>query len=341
MNKGAEPFIGTHGSRFMDREIAGRPIPYWATMIGPWAGILLFAFFMGIVRPEWLGIGNIRNILVQASVFIVLATGMTFVITGGGIDLSVGAMTGMSALTLGWLIKFTDIPELLAIVLTFGMGLVLGSFNGILVTKLKLPDFIATLATWISYNGLVLVIIEGHTLFRFSPAVRFLGAHRIFGTIPVPIIAALLIALLGYFLMKWTKFGRYTIAIGGNRKASTEAGIPVERYKVYQYAFNGLLAALAGIMMLGRLNAIHGLVGQGFEIHTIAAVIIGGTALYGGIARIGGSVAGAIFLGLIANALTFLGIHFFVQYVVSGFVIMLVVLLYSLVGYQQQPPGVR
>jgi ribose transport system permease protein len=139
--------------------------------------------------------------------------------------------------------------------------------------------------------------------------------------------------------MTRTRFGRYTIAIGGNRKAAIEAGIPVDRYKMFHYMFMGLLAGIAGVIMLGRLNAVHGLVGQGYEIHTIAAVIIGGTALYGGVPRIWGSIGGALLLGMMANALTFLGIHYFVQYVFSGIIIVLIVLLYSLLGYRQRPEG--
>lgn len=325
--------------RFIDQPLGGRPLSYWLTTLGPWLGILLFGLFMALVRPEWLSVINLRNILIQASVFVILAVGMTFVITGGGIDLSVGAMTGAAALVLAWLVKFTATPEVLAILAAFAAGALMGTINGLLITRLKMPDFIATLATWITFGGLVLVVIEGHTLFRFSDTVRFLGRYRLFDEIPMPVIVALVTALLGYLLMTRTKFGRYTIAIGGNRKAAVEAGIPVERYKLFQYAFMGFLAGVAGVIMVGRLNAVHGLVGQGFEIHTIAAVIIGGTALYGGVPRIWGSVGGAILLGMLANALTFLGIHYFVQYVLSGIIIILIVLVYSLLGYQQRPEG--
>jgi|FLYL01.1.fsa_nt_gi ribose transport system permease protein len=325
--------------RFIDQSFGGRPLSYWLTTLGPWLGIVLFGLFMAFMRPEWLSVVNLRNILIQASVFVILAVGMTFVITGGGIDLSVGAMTGATALVLAWLVKFTATPEVLAILAAFAAGALMGTINGLLITRLKMPDFIATLATWIAFGGLVLVVIEGHTLFRFSDTVRFLGRYRLFGEIPMPVIVALITALLGYLLMTRTRFGRYTIAIGGNRKAAVEAGIPVERYKLFQYAFMGFLAGVAGVIMLGRLNAIHGLVGQGFEIHTIAAVIIGGTALYGGVPRIWGSVGGAILLGMLANALTFLGIHYFVQYVLSGIIIILIVLVYSLLGYQQRPEG--
>jgi ribose transport system permease protein len=319
------------------RMVGGRPLGYWVTTIGPWLGILAFSIFMAFARPEWLSMVNLRNILIQSSVFVVLAVGMTFVITGGGIDLSIGAMTGASALVTAWLIKFMAVPDVLAILAAFATGALLGLINGLLITRLRMPDFIATLATWIAFGGLVLVVIEGHTLFRFSDTVRFLGRYRLFGEIPMPIIIAGIISLLGYLLMTRTRFGRYTIAIGGDRKSAIEAGIPVDRYKIYQYVFMGFLAGLAGVIMLGRLDAIHGNLGQGYEIHTIAAVIIGGTALYGGIPRIWGSVGGAILLGMLANALTFLGIHYFVQYVLSGIIIILIVLVYSLLGSQQRP----
>lgn len=325
--------------RFIDQLLGERPLSYWLTVLGPWIGIVVFTVFMLFMHDDWFSVINIRNILIQASVFVVLAVGMTFVITGAGIDLSVGAMTGATALTLAWLVKFTAIPEILAIFAALVAGVLMGTINGLLITRLKMPDFIATLATWITYGGIILVVIEGHTLFRFSDTVRFLGRYRLFDEIPMAIIVALAVALLGYLLMTRTRFGRYTIAIGGDRKAAMEAGIPVARYKLYAYAFMGFLAGIAGIIMLGRLNAIHGLVGQGFEIHTIAAVIIGGTALYGGVPRIWGSVGGALLLGMLANALTFLGIHYFVQYVLSGIIIILIVIIYSLLGYQQRPEG--
>jgi ribose transport system permease protein len=325
--------------RFIDRMVAKRPLSYWLTLLGPWIGIVLFALFMMVMRDDWFTLLNVRNILIQASVFMILAVGMTFVITGGGIDLSVGAMTGAAALTVAWLVKFWGVPDILAILAALGVGVLMGTINGVLITRLRMPDFIATLATWITFGGVVLVVIEGHTLFRFSDTIRFLGRHRVLGEVPVAVIVALLVAVLGHVLMTRTRFGRYTIAIGGDRKAAIEAGIPVDRYKLFHYAFMGLLAGLAGVIMLGRLNAVHGLVGQGYEIHTIAAVIIGGTALYGGVPRIWGSIGGALLLGMMANALTYLGIHYFVQYVLSGIIIILIVLVYSLLGYRQRAEG--
>jgi ribose transport system permease protein len=325
--------------RLIDRMVAKRPLSYWLTLLGPWIGIVLFALFMMVMRDDWFTLLNVRNILIQASVFMILAVGMTFVITGGGIDLSVGAMTGAAALTVAWLVKFWGVPDILAILAALGVGVLMGTINGVLITRLRMPDFIATLATWITFGGVVLVVIEGHTLFRFSDTIRFLGRHRVLGEVPVAVIVALLVAVLGHVLMTRTRFGRYTIAIGGDRKAAIEAGIPVDRYKLFHYAFMGLLAGLAGVIMLGRLNAVHGLVGQGYEIHTIAAVIIGGTALYGGVPRIWGSIGGALLLGMMANALTYLGIHYFVQYVLSGIIIILIVLVYSLLGYRQRAEG--
>ena len=334
-----QPTRSEFRSRPFDRLLWQRPLSYWLTLLGPWIGIVVFGVFMMFMREDWFTVVNVRNILIQASVFVVLAVGMTFVITGGGIDLSVGAMTGASALTVAWLVKFTAVPDIVAVLAAFLVGALMGSINGLLVTRLKMPDFIATLATWITFGGVVLVVIEGHTLFRFSDTVRFLGRYRVFDQIPMAVIVAALVAILGYVLMTRSRFGRYTIAIGGDRKASVEAGIPVERYKMFHYIFMGVLAGLAGVIMLGRLNAVHGLVGEGYEIHTIASVIIGGTALYGGVPRIWGSVGGALLLGMLANALTFLGIHYFVQYVLSGVIIVVIVLVYSLLGYRQRQEG--
>ncbi|MBA7507867.1 Ribose import permease protein RbsC [subsurface metagenome] len=288
-------------------------------ILGPWLGIILFAIVMTSLRPVFLTPANITNVLVDAAAYIVVAVGMTFVITGAGIDLSVGSILALSGIAMTWLIKYTPIDPMLAIVVCLAVGASLGLVNGLLITKLKMPDIVATLATAISYRGLALVIVGGRVLFSFPPALRYLGVTRLGAIVPVCIIMAILVV----------------VAIGGNRTAAIHAGIPVDRYKIYTYIFSGLMAALAGVMIIGRLDSYHATFGAGMEFHTIAAVIIGGTALFGGAGRLWGSLAGALLIAMVINGLVAFGVNFYWQQIAIGIVLMLAVALYTVTGLRQ------
>ena len=304
-------------------------------ILGPWAGIILFTMVMASQTPTFLSLPNIRNILVDASGYILLAVGMTFVITGAGIDLSVGSTLTLSGVALVMLVKHTPIDPILAMVVCLAVGAFLGLLNGLIITKLKMPDFIATLATMIAYRGITLVIVGGIVLYGFPKSMIYLGQARLWGIVPVSVIVAILVVLAASFLYKRTRFGRYTVAIGGNRTAAIHAGIPVARYKIYTYIFSGFLAALAAIMLIGRLDSYHGTFGTGMEMHTIAAVIIGGTALYGGIGRLWGSLAGAILIAMVINGMVLLRLQYFWQQVAVGAVIILAVMLYTITGLRE------
>jgi ribose transport system permease protein len=198
-----------------------------------------------------------------------------------------------------------------------------------------MPDFIGTLATMIAYRGITLVIVGGIVLYGFPKSMVYLGQARLWGIVPVCVIMAILVVVVADFLYKRTKFGRYTVAIGGNRRAAIHAGIPVTRYKIYTYIFSGFLAGLAAIMLIGRLDSYHGTFGTGMEIHTIAAVIIGGTALYGGTGRLWGSLAGAILISMVINGMVLLRLQYFWQQVAVGVVIILAVMLYTVTGLRE------
>ncbi len=190
----------------------------------------MFTIVMASVAPEkFLSQRNIISMLISASSYIVVAVGMTFVMTGGGIDLSVGSVMGLSAAFIAVPVKHTPIDPILAVFLGLGAGTLLGLVNGLIITKLKIPDFIATLATMLAYRGFAQVWIGARILSRFPAAITYLGNAR-WGIVPVCVIVAVLVVVAGYFLYTRTKFGRYTIAIGGNRRAAIHAGIPVDRY---------------------------------------------------------------------------------------------------------------
>ena len=305
-------------------------------ILGPWVGIILFTIVIVSLAPSFLSLINITTILVDASIYIIIAVGMTFVITGAGIDLSVGSIVGLSGLSMVYLVKNTTINPILAIVVCLAVGALLGLVNGLLITKFKMPDIIATLATMISYRGFTLAIMGGDVLHGLPGALLYLGQTRLGGIVPVCVIAAILVVVVADLLLyKRTRFGRYTVAIGGNRVAAIHAGISVDRYKIYTYVFSGFLAAFAGVVLIGRLDSYVAVEGAYVLLPTIAAVVMGGTALYGGVGRLWGSLGGALLLTMVINGLLVLGLGYFWQQVAVGVVIVLAVMVYTVTGLRQ------
>jgi len=303
---------------------------YYVEAMGPFLAIILFGVFMAIAAPRFFLPQNLVNILYSASIFIIMAVGMTFVITGAGIDLSVGSMLALSGVIMCFYVKFTDFPPFLGIPIVLIVGTVLGGLNGLLIVKLRLPEFIATIATVIGYRGVVLIMAAGYSMYRFPPAVSFIGKYRLFGVFPLAIVVSFVVVLFGDFLYRWTKFGRYTAAMGGNREAAILAGINVDKYKILNFALMGFFAGLAALITIGRLDAFHATYGANMEIDTIAAVIIGGTSLYGGVGKIWGSFAGAILMAMVTNGVVILRLPYFYQYVAVALVIIFAVSLYML-----------
>lgn len=310
--------------------IRGKTLGYYAEVMGPFLAIIIFALFMAVAAPRFFLPQNLINILYSASIFIIMAVGMTFVITGAGIDLSVGSMLALSGVIMCFYVKFTDWPPFLGIPIILIVGAILGMINGLLIVKLRLPAFIATIATMIGYRGIVLIMAAGYSMYRFPPEITFIGKYRLFGTFPLAIVIAFVVVLIGYFLYRRTAFGRYTAAMGGDREAAVLAGINVDLYKVLGFTFMGLLAGLAALITIGRLDSFHSNFGVYMEIDVIAAVIIGGTLLYGGKGKIWGSFAGAVLMAMVTNGVTILRLPYFYQYVAVSVVIILSVTLYTL-----------
>ena len=320
----------------LKRRGRGRLLRY-IDILGPWVGVILCFIVIGSLEPRFISPGNISAIIVDASAYIPLAVGMTFVITGGGIDLSVGSILALSGVVMTVLVKDTAIDPILAMVVCLAAGTLLGLVNGLLITKLKMPDIVVTLATAISYRALVHVWIGARVLSGLPPALTYLGRTRLLdGLLPVSVIVAVLVvAVADLLLYKRTRFGRYTIAIGGNRTAAIHAGIPVDRYKIYTYAFAGFMAALAAVIRLGNLDTYTAYLGEGYLLPTIAGVVIGGTALSGGIGRVWGSLGGALFITMLINGLVVLGLSYYWQQFTVGVLIVLAVAVYTVTGLRQ------
>ncbi len=310
-------------------KILGKPWTYQVERLGPILACILFAVIVGIIEPRFIHHRNIINILYQSATYMILAVGMTFVITGAGIDISVGSQLALTGILMIFAVQ--ALPGALAwlgILIAPLAGVVLGTINGLFITKLRVPDFIATIATMIAFRGIVLILAGGQVHYRFPSAIVFLGSYRVFGIIPISIFVAFIIGAIGYYVYKNTYFGRYIVAIGGNKESAILAGINVNKYKIMSYAVMGFLAGVAALITIGRLDAFHATYGEHMEIDAIAAVIIGGTSLFGGYGRIWGSVFGALLMSMVVNGAVILGFPYFYQYVLVGLVILIAVAIY-------------
>ncbi|MBZ5749584.1 ABC transporter permease subunit [Metabacillus rhizolycopersici] len=295
--------------------------------LGPLLGLIILVVIVSILNPSFLEPLNILNLLRQVAINALIAFGMTFVILTGGIDLSVGAILALSsALTAGMMVSGVD--PILAIIIGCILGGLMGTVNGLFITKGKMAPFIATLATMTIFRGLTLVYTGGNPITGLGDNYLFqLFGRGYFLGIPVPAITMILAFVFLFILLHKTPFGRKTYAIGGNEKAALISGIKVPKVKIMIYSLSGMLAALAGAILTSRLNSAQPTAGTSYELDAIAAVVLGGTSLSGGKGRIFGTLIGALIIGTLNNGLNLLGVSSFYQMVVKGIVILIAVLL--------------
>jgi ribose transport system permease protein len=285
---------------------------------GALVGLVAVCIAMFIATPAFLTTQNLLNVGVQAAVVAILAFGMTFVIVSGGIDLSVGSVAAFSAVVAGVAAAAAGLPGVSAIVVGLFTGVAAGTVNGIAIAYGKLPAFIATLAMLSVARGLTLVASEGRPI-AMPDAVRFLGGDL--GPLPVPILIMLLSGAVAAFILTRTVLGRSMYAVGGNEEAARLSGIRVKRVTVAVYALSGIYAGLAGLVLSGRLASAQPQAAAGYELDAIAAVVIGGASLAGGVGTVTGTLIGALILAVIRNGLNLLNVTAFWQQVVIGVVI--------------------
>jgi ribose transport system permease protein len=287
--------------------------------------LLAICILFALLSPNFLSVGNAVNILRQASINIVLATGMTFVILTGGIDLSVGSVLAVSAVV-GVLVSLVPAVSWLAIPIALLTGLLLGLINGALTTFLKVPAFIVTLGTLTALRGAAFLVANGTTVINRDLNFAWIGNSYI-GPLPWLVVIALLVVAVSWFVLRQTVLGVQIYAVGGNARAARLTGIKVNRVLLFVYGVSGLLAGLAGVMSASRLYSATGMLGQGYELDAIAAVILGGTSFTGGIGTIIGTLFGALIIAVLNNGLTLLNMSFFWQLVVKGLVIIVAVIV--------------
>lgn len=301
-------------------------------------GLIILCIFLTIFTPHFLTIDNILNVGRQVSVTAIVAVGMTIVIVTAGIDLSVGSVVAFSgcvaALGMVELPVFLNellginISPTLAIVIgiTFGVlaGGLCGATNGVITSYLNITPFIATLGMMSIARGAALVITDGTPIDKLPEGVLYFGSGQILG-IPVPIIIMILVALIGGLILRKTRLGRYAFAMGSNEEAVRLSGVNLKGYKTMIYVINGLLAGLAGIILMARVSSAQPMAGGLMELDAIAAVVIGGASLMGGRGTIFGTIVGAAIMGVLRNGLVLLDVSAFWQQLVIGCVIILAV----------------
>jgi len=286
-------------------------------VLGVLAALVVLGIALSIASPSFMTMGNILNVVRQSVWVGVMAIGMVYVLGTGGIDLSVGAVLSFSGVLVAALIQ-GGMNIYLALVATLLAGIVVGALNGGLITRLHLPPFIATLGMMSVLQGLALVYTQGIPIYGLRYREFQVLAQGFVGFLPAPVIMLVVIAVIGYFVLNKTPYGRYVLGVGSNETAARLAGIPVDRIKVSVYAIAGLLSAVAGILLTSRGEAAVPNAGEGYELDVIAAAVIGGTAMNGGRGSISGAVVGAVFMTMIRNGLNLLGVSTLWHQVVIG-----------------------
>ncbi len=288
---------------------------------GPLIGLVLLCAFLSFSTDTFLTLRNFLNVMDQITVLGVMAVGMTLVILIGGIDLSVGSVLALSGMVMGYLGDNRAWPFVLAIVVALIVSAACGLVSGLMVTRLRMPAFIATLAMMSIARGVASIITNGEQIVGFPDWFSNLAIIRHFGFLTVTVGLMVAITAVAWIVLTYRPVGRALYAIGGSQEVARLAGIPVRRYTMGVYVLCGALAGLAGVILSARLDSAQPSSGLGYELDTIAAVVIGGASLSGGVGGIGGTAVGVLIIGFLRNGLNLLQVSPFVQQVVIGVVI--------------------
>lgn len=286
--------------------------------------LLIVVAFSGL-SGQFLNRDNLLTVALQTSLIAIVAIGMTFTIITSGIDLSVGSVAAMSGALAAGMATQQGLGTYPGILLGLLAGAAVGLLNGLLIVYGKMPPFVATLATMAGARGLTLVYTQGRPISGLDANFKFWASS--IGVVPVPVLVLVVVALLGYLILAHTRFGVYTYAVGGNEETARLASIPVGQVKLGVYTLSGLTAALAGVLLTARLWSAQPNAGVGLELDAIAAAVLGGASLSGGVGSIGGTVAGAFIIGVLSNGLNLMAVPSYNQQVLKGLVFILAVLL--------------
>jgi inositol transport system permease protein len=321
---------------------AGKQQPFeWIAFLqkfGVFLFLILLIIFFTSQNPRFLSIRNLFNILTDVSIYGIMAVGMTLVILTAGVDLSVGAILALCAMCGAAVIKGTgdtrsETPDphkfwglswLIALLICVGLGTVVGFIQGKVSTKFRIPPFIVTLGGMTVWRGATLLIGAGSPISGFDADYSWWGSGSFLG-VPVPVLVFLVVAVVGYVALRYTPYGRYVYAVGGNPEAARLTGLRVDRILTSVFAIMGFLAGLAGFIQSARLSSAEATAGLGFELTVIASVVIGGTSLMGGIGGIAGTVVGTLLIGVLLNGLVIMNVNPYYQQIIIGVIIVLAV----------------
>jgi ribose transport system permease protein len=287
--------------------------------------VLLVILFTILQGRDFLSFFNIMNILRQTAMISIMAVGMTFALSAGEIDLSVASVIALSALVTSMMLRQFGI--VVGVLSGFGVGLAVGLFNGAIVAYVKVPSFLVTLASMSIIGGLSRWITQLRSIEILNDTFAFIFGDGDIGPIPVLVLWTLLVAVVGYFLLNRTAFGRRVLSAGGNEKAAFFTGINTRTIKMKVLIISAMTAALAGMLYAGRLHGARYNIGEGFEMSVIAATVLGGTSLFGGIGTILGSIVGAIVIGIINNGLILMGLDISQQMFFRGIILIVAISL--------------
>lgn len=313
-----ELFLESRGLRQLDM-----------TTIGPLIGLLIIIIIFSILAESFLSVANILNILRQSAIIGIMAIGVTFVIITAEIDLSIASIMTFSGLVAGALSTGgfgigVALPVWLAIICTLLIGAMIGAVSGMANAKLKIPTFMATLSMMFIVDGISLWFSGAQPLYGIPDSLQWFGSGKVFG-IPSIVIVFAVIFVISHIVLSRTVFGRNVYAIGGNEEAAKMSGINVAKYKILVLTISGILAALAGILMLGRIGSAQVTAGVGLQLPPIAAVILGGTSLFGGVGSMWRTLVGVLLMGVLVNGLNLLGVGSAGQNLATGIVLFVAV----------------
>ena len=300
-----------------------------SSRLGPFGlviAILLIGAALSAARPVFLTVPNLVNLVRQISINGILAIGVTFVLLTGGVDLSLGSLVALTGVVAASFAHPQQYPVVVPVLMALGAGAGCGLLNGLVITRGKVAPFIVTLGMMTVARGLALVLSGGRPVSNLSREFTWLGSGDIAG-IPVPILILVAVAAAAALFLRNLRPGRYIYAVGGNEQAARASGIRVGAVKVFAYTVCAALAGLAGVVLASRITTGQPNAGVGYELDAIAAAVIGGTSLSGGVGGVGGTLLGALLMGVINNGLDLMNVSSYYQQIVKGLIIVTAVLL--------------
>jgi len=300
----------------------------FTTKYGVFLAFLLIIIVFSIFSPKFLTARNLISLSRQVAFNAILSMGMITVMIGGGIDLSVGSVMALAAMITASCVRKDNqvMPVVPALFIALAAGGACGAVSGVFVSKGRLAPFIVTLSMMAAVRGAAQLYTMGHPISVLSDGMNFLGSGTIAG-LPVPVILVVLVALLTWVILNCTRLGRHIFAVGGNEPAAEASGIRVGRVKIFTYVYSGVLAALVGVLLAGRLDSASPLLGTGYETDAIAAAVIGGTSMNGGRGKVVPVLVGALIIGTITNGLDLINVSSYWQQIIKAAIILSAVLL--------------